>query len=135
MPRWGAHAGYIQSGGSRGLIASWNDKMWDVITRSEALSGYLEAQKDDLRQVRVKDPYSANPESVLAFSGCYFLRDLVVDEDNTICDAFLEPTVRQFYLAMAAFRALCGDASEAPACEALTPYYEIFLSSAPRGHK
>jgi hypothetical protein len=54
----------IQSGANRGLVASWNDKMWDVIARSKALTGYLEAQKQDLRQVRVKDPYSVNRENV-----------------------------------------------------------------------
>jgi hypothetical protein len=33
---------------------------------------------------------------------------------------------------MAAFRNLCGDASEARNCEALAPYYQIFfLSSDP----
>ena len=121
----------IQSGANRGLVASWNDKMWDVIARSKELTGNLEAQKQDLRQVRVKDPYSTNLENVLAFSGCYFLRDLVIDDDNAICDTFLESSIRQFYLAMAAFRNLCGDASEARACEALAPYYEIFLSSGP----
>jgi hypothetical protein len=121
----------IQSGANRGLVAPWNDKMWDVIASSKTLTGYIEAQKQDLRQVRVKDPYSANLENVLAFSGCYFLRDLVIDEDKAICDTFLEPSVRQFYLAMAAFRNLCGGASEARNCEALAPYYEIFLSSNP----
>jgi hypothetical protein len=125
----------IQSGANRGLIASWNDKMWDVIARSKTLTGYLEAQKQDPRQVRVKDPYSANLENVLAFSGCYFLRDLVIEEDKPICDTFLEPSVRQFYLAMAAFRNLCGDASEARNCEALAPYYEIFLSSDPERNR
>ena len=107
--------------------------MWNVIVRSEALAGYLEAQKQDPRQVRVKDPHSANPENVMAFSGCYFLRDLVIDEDNAICDDFLEPTVRQFYLAMAAFKNLCGGVSEARKCEALAPYYQVFLSSDPEG--
>jgi hypothetical protein len=128
----GAASIAIQSGASRGLVASWNDKMWDVIARSNSLNGYLEAQRQDPGQVRVKDPNSANPENVPAFSGCYFLRDLVIDEDNAICDAFLEPTVRQFYLAMAAFRNLCGDVSEARECEALAPYYQVFLSSDPR---
>jgi hypothetical protein len=123
----------IQSGASRGLVASWNDKMWDVIVHSNSLTGYLEAQKQDPRQVRVKDPYSANPENVPAFSGCYFLRDLVIDDDNDICDTFLEPTARQFYLAMAAFNSLCGNVSEARKCEALAPYYKVFLLSDPEG--
>lgn len=124
----------IQSGANRGLVASWNYKMWDVIARSNELTGYLEAQKQDLRLVRVKDdPNSASSENVLAFSGCYFLRDLVIDEDNAICDSYLEPSARQFYLAMAAFRNLCGDAREAQNCEALAPYY--FLTSDTEGQQ
>ena len=125
----------IQSGANRGLAASWNDKVWDVIARSNELTGYLEAQEQDLRLVRVKDPYSPKAVNVVAFSGCYFLRDLVIDEDNAICDAFLEPTIRQFYLAMAAFRNLCGDAREARNCEALAPYYNFFLSSDSERHQ
>jgi hypothetical protein len=125
----------IQFGANRGRVASWNDRMWDVIARSNELSGYLEAQKEDLRLVRVKDPYSANLENILAFTGCYFLRDLVVDEDNAICDTFLEPTVRQFYLAMAAFRNLCGDAREAQNCEALAPYYKFISTSDTERHQ
>jgi hypothetical protein len=115
----------LRSGANRGLVASWDDKMLDVIGRSEALSGFLEAQKQDLKQVRVREPHSTNFESVLAFSGCYFLRELVIAEDIAICDAFLDPAVRHFYLAMTAFRNLCGDASEARNCDALTPYYEL----------
>jgi hypothetical protein len=75
----------IQYRANHGLVAFWNDKKWDVIARSE-VTGDLKTQKQDLGQVRVKDAYSASPRNVMAFSECYFLRDLVVDEDNASCE-------------------------------------------------
>jgi hypothetical protein len=45
----------VQYRANHWLVAPWKDKKWDVIARSEALTGHLETQKQDLGQVRFKD--------------------------------------------------------------------------------
>lgn len=113
----------IISGANRGLVPVWNTQFWNVIGRAGELSGFVQSQIQDPRKVTVKDPHSNRTEETSAFSGCYFLRDDVIDTDVKICDEFLEPAARIFYLAMSAYEALCEDAEDASKCPALEKFY------------
>lgn len=114
----------IVSGANRGLVPTWNDKFWNVMMRADELSGFLEAQGEDPRRVSVKDPGSNQIEETSVYSGCYFLRDLVIEKDVATCESFLAPAARLFYLGMSSYEALCGATDEAPQCEALAPFYK-----------
>lgn len=114
----------IVSGANRGLVPNWNEKLWDVVGRADELTGFIEAQKEDPRRVHVKDPGSSNIEETSVFGGCYYLRDLVIKQDEGTCEAYLNPAVREFYVGMRAYKALCGNAEEAPVCVALAVFYQ-----------
>lgn len=114
----------IISGANRGLVPTWNETLWEIVTRANELSGYIEAQKEDPRRIRVKDTGFNNIEETSAFSGCYFLRDMVIVQDDAACGEYLAPAVMNFYVGMRAYKKLCGDAEEARNCEALAVFYK-----------
>jgi hypothetical protein len=113
----------IVSGANRGLVPSWNEKLWDVIGRSNELSGFLQAQNEDPRRVMVKDPNSEQVLEVSVFAGCYYSRDEVIAKDISTCDEFLAPASRMFYLGMRAYAAICDSSEEAQNCKALADFY------------
>lgn len=86
-----------------------SSQMLDLVESESTLGGFIDALKNDSTTVKILIPPRKVSEVTSVYSGCLFLRDYVVADDEQTCQTFTKPLAKYFYLSIRNYRTICSD--------------------------